>query len=252
MKIIETILNTIYEVMDLFRKEEPVKQVSVEKPAPAAVEPAVVETIIEEVKPMPVAPKVPLYKTIPMPSTNRSMAAAVATLKATETLTGVKARDMALIINIESSFDYTVKAKTSSATGWFQFIDRTWNVVLGQYGKLYDIPFEGAGELRLDPRISALMGAELIKENIKIIRPAIGRDLSLLEIYLAHFFGSGNAKKFLLLRETDIAAERFPKEAKANAAVFFNKSEPRTVAEIKTYLASRIKKSLTLAEEHFK
>lgn len=240
MKLIESLLKTAIALINIFKKEVPREPVIAVKPTPPFVpEPTVVNVPFK------------LYETVPMPTANKSMSAAIDTLQAVEFLTGVKARDMALIINIESSFDYTVKASTSSATGWFQFINKTWGVVLERYGKLYDIPNTTSSDLRLDPRISALMGAELIKENIKIIKPAIGRELTLLEIYLAHFFGSGNAKKFLQLKEDAIAADVFPTQAKANEWVFFSAGKPRTVAQIKTYLEGRIKKSIDLADKTF-
>lgn len=240
MRIVESLLNLAYK---LFKPKTKPAKTQPKPPAPV-VEPK------PEVVVVPPKPIVKLYETIPMP-TGKYIAASVDTLKQVSVLTGVRADYMALIIALESSFDYSVKAKTSSARGWFQVIDKTWKVLLSRYGERYEIPTDSKEELRFDPRINALMGAELIKENVNVIQPSLKRELTLSEIYLAHFFGAGNAKKFLSLSDATIAASVFPTQAKANVPLFYLNGKPRTVKEFKAYIDKKIAKSIDLVNKTF-
>ena len=93
----------------------------------------------------------------------------------------------------ESSFITAVQAKTSSATGLYQFIERTWLGVVRDFGAKYGLAQE-AGlvvndandkpsvtdqaerarilELRRDPYLSALMAGEMLKRDAGPHRPA--------------------------------------------------------------------------------
>lgn len=240
MKLVKSLLSLLNYFLKRKPKQTPVQPV-IEVPAPSVDESPVEEPILD----------LEIYKTIPLP-TGKTMTASVDTLRKVAELTDVRADYMALIIALESSFDYTVKAKTSSATGWFQIINRTWGVLMSRYARQYDIPTDGGEDLRKDPRINALMGAELIKENIKVIKPAIGRDLTLLEIYLAHFFGAGHAKRFILAPANANAVEMFTDQARANPSIFYkNGSLARTIKEVSTVLEKRIATNLKLVNKTF-
>ncbi|WP_204349141.1 hypothetical protein, partial [Klebsiella pneumoniae] len=52
-------------------------------------------------------------------------------------------------------------------------------------------------ELRRDPYLSALMAGEMLKRDAARIALRIGRELSLGEVYLAHFLGPDDAEGFL-------------------------------------------------------
>lgn len=187
------------------------------------------------------------YSDLPLPKKDASMEAAVPLLKAVEKVTGADAKVMALIIDLESNFRATVKAPTSSATGWFQIINATYKVLLSRHAKEYDIPTTGTEDLRKDPRVNSLLGAELINENRRILKVALKREPTVLEYYAAHFLGSPVARKFLVLSEDTVAAKLLPTEAKANVWVFYDnngKGKARTVKEIKNYLEKRISNSL--------
>lgn len=195
------------------------------------------------------------YTTLPLPNKDGSMEAAVPLLKVVESITGVNAKTLALIINLESTFRTNVKAPTSSALGWFQIINGTYAVLLERYGSKYGIPKKPTKELRTDPRVSSLLGAELLAETSRIIRPVLGREPTVLESYMGHFLGAPVAKKFLEIKDTNtIAADIMPKEAKANPWVFYEsngKGPARTVAQINQSIASRIAKSMTQVEKYF-
>ena len=157
----------------------------------------------------------------------------------------------------ESSLDPTAKAKTSSATGLFQFIEQTWLRSVKQHGEKYGlgelaskitIGSDGVArvgdaadrknilELRKDPTLSACMAAELTKQNCYNLKTKVGGEIGSTELYLAHFLGAGGAANFLEAYRTNPqakAADFMPTAAKANPSVFYDKSgKPRSLASI--------------------
>ncbi|MGU3538268.1 transglycosylase SLT domain-containing protein [Methylobacterium sp. A54F] len=145
----------------------------------------------------------------------------------------------------ESSFITAVQAKTSSATGLYQFIERTWLGVVRDFGPKYGLAQEAALvvpdandrpsvtdpaerarilELRRDPYLSALMAGEMLKRDAARIALRIGRELSLGEVYLAHFLGPDDAESFLAKvvdKPKAAAAQLLPGPARANRSIFF-------------------------------
>jgi len=163
---------------------------------------------------------------------------------------GVEFGYMMELVSAESGFVTDVEASTSSATGLFQFIDNTWLLMIRDHGAKYgltdlakkvetrqdsdghDIAFisnpflsQYALSLRTDPRISALMGAEFMKENFEILKAGLpDRDITRTDQYLAHFLGSGNAVTFLKKMETNgkqAAATTFRAAARSNRNIFY-------------------------------
>lgn len=143
----------------------------------------------------------------------------------------------------ESSFDANAKAKTSSATGLYQFIEKTWLKMVKDHGATYglgkyasqindDLTVKDQSiktqilDLRKDPQTSAIMAAEFTKENQDQLQSAVGGKIGETELYMAHFMGAGGATKFLNAMKSNpgqIASTLFPKEASANPGVFTNK-----------------------------
>ncbi len=162
------------------------------------------------------------------------------------------------IADKESSFKTTVQARTSSATGLFQFIERTWLHVVREFGAKHGLEKEAALigwdddgpvveaadrarilELRRDPYLSALMAAEMLKRDRDRIARGIGRDLTDGEVYLAHFLGPDDAERFLQKVEKQpkaVAARLLPRPARANRPIFYvragRKAKGRSVAEV--------------------
>ena len=145
----------------------------------------------------------------------------------------------------ESSFITAVQAKTSSATGLYQFIERTWLGVVRDFGTRYGLDKEAALvtadandrpvitdaaerarvlDLRRDPYLSALLAGEMLKRDAVRISQRIGRELSLGEVYLAHFLGASDAEEFLdtvVNKPAVAAAGLLPGPARANRSIFF-------------------------------
>nr|DAR93866.1 MAG TPA: peptidase [Caudoviricetes sp.] len=109
-------------------------------------------------------------------------------------VTGVDSGILTRMAKQESSFYPLAKARTSSATGLFQFLDGTWKEMIPALSK-YGI----TNPDRLNPVHSAIAGAEYIKKNMKLIGGAVskaGIPMDATAIYAAHFLGPGGAKKF--------------------------------------------------------
>ncbi len=158
----------------------------------------------------------------------------------------------------ESSYNPTAKAKTSSASGLYQFIDSTWlDMVskygakhgLGQYADAIDKTASGKAvvtnaamkkdilALKNDPKVSALMAAEYAGENKAYLEKQLGRAVSDTDLYLAHFLGAGGACKFLRAMDRNgacTAASVLPDAAAANKSVFYSKTSgnARTLDQI--------------------
>ena len=150
----------------------------------------------------------------------------------------------------ESGFKTDIKADTSSATGLFQFTDSTWLTILYKDGAKYglddivkniEVKKNKAGDvidakindpliekyaldLRKDPRINSLMGAEFVKENKEILQAALPKQqINRTDQYVAHFLGAGQAVDFLsqMKKNPDgVASDSFPAAAGSNEGVF--------------------------------
>ncbi len=151
------------------------------------------------------------------------------------TSTGVNFAYLVQQAKAESNFNPDIKAKTSSATGLFQFINSTWLSMVEKYGDKHGIDTQGKTkqqilELRKDPEVAANMAAEFAKENEQFLNNRWGGEVGSTELYFAHFLGAPKAASFLNARDqngSQPAAVIFPKEAKANYNVFFEKDTGR-------------------------
>jgi hypothetical protein len=173
----------------------------------------------------------------------------------------------------ESSFLPESKARTSSATGLFQFIDATWLAMIHRYGPKYGYATEAEAitfvrgrptvpdskdrerilGLRSVPYLAALMVGEMITTQ----RDILARDPSFGELYLAHFLGMHGARRFVELLSTKpvtSAPRAFPSAARANRALFFVpvrtkagrlRLRPMTLAEVRERIEAIIDRRVT-------
>lgn len=152
--------------------------------------------------------------------------------------TGVAVDELAAIAAIESSFRPKVKASTSSATGLFQFTKRTWRVTLESYGEQYGLSADT--DIR-DPMANALMGAEYIKENRRVLQRKMGRYPSLLDVYLAHLIAPRRVAAIEDINPKASMAYLYPNLAKYNYTLFYKKSgESRSVKEFKKFIGGKV------------
>ena len=152
--------------------------------------------------------------------------------------TGVEASELATIAAIESSFRPWVKAKASSATGLFQFTDRTWRVTLKSYGEKYGLD---ATADRKDPMANALMGAEYIKENRRVLKKKMGRYPSLADVYMAHLIAPRRVAALEDINPKASMAYLYPNLAKHNRNLFYKKNgTSRSVSEFKKFIGGKV------------
>lgn len=183
-------------------------------------------------------------------------------IKRASAATGVSFAYMLQKASAESSFDTFAKSRTSSATGLYQFIERTWLTLVKRYGDKcglgqYAACIDDNGHvsnpamkkqilaLRKDPVASAMMAAQFTAENRNHLQDQLGDHAKIgpTELYLAHFLGAGGATEFLKAMKghpMEEAADLFPKAANANRAVFYDKSgRPRTLAGVYDLFAKK-------------
>lgn len=181
-------------------------------------------------------------------------------IQAVETAAAKTGADFSFLMDkaaTESGFNPSAKAKSSSATGLFQFIEGTWLHMVKEYGPKYGLGHLAEQiqnkngklcvddcdakskilNLRKNPEIAALMAGEFSSNNKDFLAAHTDGPVGKTEMYLAHFMGAGGATKFLNSREDDgtaVAAKVFPKEAHANKNVFFDSAtgRPRTLDQV--------------------
>jgi hypothetical protein len=178
--------------------------------------------------------------------------------------TGTSFEYMLATAKMESNFNPTASASTSSARGLYQFIDQTWlgtvkeaGAQLG-YGKYADaITKSSSGgysvsnpaartaimKLRDDPAAASSMAAVLTQSNSFKLTGKIGRRPTDGELYMAHFMGVGGAAKLISNAEDNpqaSGARLFPNAAAANRSIFFDRTgRARSVSEVYSVLTSR-------------
>lgn len=99
---------------------------------------------------------------------------------------------------VESSNNPNARAKTSSATGLYQFIDATW---LENVGKHAPDLMEGRSDeeilaLRTDPEISTRIFRKFTEDNARHLTKR-GIEPTPSNLYLAHFLGKNGATRLL-------------------------------------------------------
>jgi hypothetical protein len=156
----------------------------------------------------------------------------------------------------ESGYNPAAKARTSSASGLFQFVDQTWLSTLKKHGAKYgyaryadliqqgsDGRYRVAGDearktvlgLKLDPHAASLMAGELASDHASYLRGRVGRSPTAGELYAAHFLGpQGSARLIEAVNASPgaSAAALFPDAAAANRSIFYREGRAATVSEV--------------------
>lgn len=185
-------------------------------------------------------------------------------IKQASSQTGVSFEYLLTTAKMESDFDPSAGATTSSAHGLYQFIDQTWlgtvkeaGTQLG-YGNYADAitrtssgtyavddPFmkRSIMKLRDDPEAASSMAAALTQSNSFKLTGLLGRRPSDSELYMAHFMGVGGAAKLIANAEDNpqaVGARLFPNAASANRSIFYAKDgRARSVSEVYSVLNAR-------------
>jgi hypothetical protein len=162
----------------------------------------------------------------------------------------------------ESALDPKARAKASSASGLFQFIEQTWlgliksegdKAGLPDYAKAVSTKSDGTLavddpnlrrailDLRQDPEVASVMAGALTQKNREALTAELGREPSSGDLYAAHFLGAKGAVDLIRAARSNptrpIAAE-FPEAAASNRTIFFDRQgRARGAGEVYALLA---------------
>lgn len=178
--------------------------------------------------------------------------------------TGTSFEYLLATAKVESGLNPNASAKTSSAQGLFQFIDRTWLSTLKNagpslgYGKYAAAIAQDANgqlsvsdpqmrqkifALRGDPAANAAMAGAFTRQNASYLAGKLGRPATDGELYMAHFLGASGATKLISLAAQNpgvSAASAFPRAAAANRSIFYDgQGKARSAADVYSALAGR-------------
>lgn len=165
---------------------------------------------------------------------------------------------------VESALDPAARAKTSSASGLFQFTRQTWLATVKASGAAHGLDWAAAAiepklgggyavrdpqvrqailDLRFDADASSAMAAEFAAGNREFLESR-GHAVENVDLYLAHFLGANGAARFLEAHDAApdaAAAPRFPEAAAANRAIFYARDGGmRSLAEIRSGFATKM------------
>lgn len=196
----------------------------------------------------------------------------VDSLKQASAATGVDFDFLVAQASAESGLRGAVHShqRHSSASGLFQFTAQTWLQMMHDHGAQYGygqlaeriirLPNGHLGSsdraterqilaLRTDVKLSAIMAAELAKQNARALQHAFHRKASPAELHLAHLLGATGAIRFLRARADDAeqpAADVVPAAARQNPQLFFDRGDhtPHSVAAVYGKIKSGIETPL--------
>ena len=181
---------------------------------------------------------------------------------------GVDRRYLLAVAARESSFDPAAYAQRTSAAGLYQFTEETWLRVVKVFGARHGLGDDAAAitlgpdgavsmkrgparerlmRLRFDPRIAAVMAAELARDNERRLAHVLGRPVTPAETYIAHFLGLNQAARMIEAAASEphlSAAHIVPVAAAANPDVYRRTghaaSARRVVREIEAYFRDEV------------
>lgn len=179
--------------------------------------------------------------------------------------TGVDFDYLVDVARVESRFNPTAKAPTSSARGLYQFTKQTWLATLRRHGASHGLGWaanaigqDTAGRfsvadpmlrdqilgLRDDPVASSNMAAALTSDNQDYIEGRLGRAAEPVDLYLAHFLGSAGAVRFLSAwseNPDQPGATMMPDAAGANRSIFYAADgSMRSLGEIRDLFRAKL------------
>jgi hypothetical protein len=157
---------------------------------------------------------------------------------------GVDAGYLIAVAAKESSFDPAARAEGTTALGLYQFTTDTWLRVVKVFGARHGLGAEARQitvardggvamaddaarakllALRTDERLSALMAAELARDNAARLARLLDRDVTPAETYIAHFLGLAQAARLIVAADATprlAGAALLPAAATHNAGIF--------------------------------
>lgn len=184
---------------------------------------------------------------------------------------GIETSYLMVVAQRESSFDPRKHARQTTATGLYQFTAGTWLRLvrafgarhgLGAYAEHIVLDRSGAVSmpdgalcskllrLRADPQVSALMAAELARDNQMRLMHILGREVTPAEVYMAHLLGVTQAARVIETAHSaphTAGVQLLPTAARTNPGVF----NPRGRVASAGAIVSTIKSSYQRQELRF-
>ncbi|ETR75852.1 hypothetical protein X566_17990 [Afipia sp. P52-10] len=139
------------------------------------------------------------------------------------------------IIQIESAGNPLAKARTSSALGIAQFIEKTWLDVISRHRPdlMRSRNRNDVLRLRTDPILAIEMLGRLTEDNVAML----GGPVSDGDVYLAHFAGVGTAKRIINSGASVLVSSVMSRAAvEANGSILRGK----TCAEVRAWAAKKM------------
>jgi hypothetical protein len=188
----------------------------------------------------------------------------VSALRTASAQTGTPFETLLASAALESGLQPSAKAKTSSASGMFQFTEQTWLGAVRQWGAAHGLAAEAASvvqqggqstvadpsakqrilALRNDPAIASALAGENMRALSSQIGAGIGHTPDAAELYLGHVLGGAGATQMLQSAQstpTRAAAAVQPAAARANQALFYDKTgTPYTSAQFVANMRTRV------------
>ncbi len=188
----------------------------------------------------------------------------VSAVRTASAQTGTSFETLLASAALESGLQPSAKAKTSSASGMFQFTEQTWLGAVRQWGAAHGLSAEAASvmqngsqvtvadpsakqrilDLRNDPAIASALAGENMRALSSQIGAGIGHAPDAAELYLGHVLGGAGATQMLQSAQstpTRAAASAQPAAARANQALFYDKNgTPYTSAQFVANMRDRV------------
>jgi len=151
---------------------------------------------------------------------------------------------MGKIKTAESAGDPNAKNPLSSASGLYQFTDRTWKSAVDKWGRSRGIKYSDKN----NPQAQQFLADALTKDNTRILQSK-GIEPTDGNVYFAHFMGAPAAAKAIqMLGKNAIAARSFPDAARSNPTVFYETDErgkpiftrPRSIDGVYQLITSKV------------
>ncbi len=162
---------------------------------------------------------------------------------------------------IESGFQTTAKASTSSAAGLFQFTEQTWLDTVRRHGAEHGMAAEASAivdqsgklttadpatrsrilSLRNDLSVATTFAADHLRDLSANLSAGLGRAVTAGEVYLGHFLGAHGAKQMISAPQNQPAADVLPEAARSNSSLFYAADgTPYTAAQFLQRVQKRV------------
>lgn len=151
-----------------------------------------------------------------------------------------EAPDISSFAKAESTNNPNAKNPESSASGLYQFTNKTWADMVSKYGAQTGINLRD----KADPQAQAIMARLLAQDNIKSLQNSLGRMPTKGELYAAHVLGASGAAKLINADPNREAITLFPRQVfDGNHNIFFDgksSKKPRTASQVYDLLVSKV------------